>query len=202
MTVSIDATAKKYHGRKAETYEAVRTKQRRWDEENEAVRRFLNQLRPRSVLDVPVGTGRYLDLYRVLKVTRVIGVDVSQEMLDQAAVKAKRVARLGGPIIVLKRKDIRDLTLDNVDVSVCVRFLDLIDERAMRQVMKKLMATSRRAIVCTIRLGDSYVPKSNTATHDERKFRRLLEKHGWKVAKDVPIFTQGWHVFLLKRRST
>lgn len=198
MTVSIDATARKYHGRKAETYEAVRTKQRRWTLENWIVRRMLKRVRPESVLDVPVGTGRYLPLYNVLGVKRVIGVDVSSEML----VQAKHKAKFGGrTLVVLKQKDIREFELDSVDVSVCVRFLDLIDEKAMRQVMMKLMKTSRRAIICTIRLGNSYVAKSNTATHDAWKFRMLLKKHGWRVAKEEQIFTQGWYVLLLKRRE-
>jgi SAM-dependent methyltransferase len=196
MTVSIDTTSRKYHGRMAETYETKRKKQQRWHEENDTVRQMLNKLRPRSVLDVPCGTGRYFELYDALRVKRVIAVDVSDAMLDIARKKTTRHAHVS-----LICKDVRKLKVKTVDVSVCMRFLDLIDEPAMRSVLVKLFAVSSRAIICTIRLGESYVPKSNTATHDERKFRALLKKHGWKIAKDQSVFTQGWHIFLLKPQA-
>jgi len=196
MTVSITTTSKKYHGRMAETYEPNRITQGRWKIENEEVERLLAKLKPRSVLDVPVGTGRYIPAYERLNVKRVIGVDVSDEMVAQAAKKAKRVKNCKG--ITLKVKDVRMLKTEPVDVSVCVRFLDLIDEEAMRQVVKKLMSVSEKAIICTIRFGPKYVPKSNTAEHDESKFRSLLKKNGWKIAKAIPVFTQGWFILLLK----
>ena len=195
MTVSIDTTSKKYHGRMAETYEPNRVKQGRWKIENETVEELLAKLKPKSVLDVPVGTGRYIPAYERLKVHRVIGVDVSDEMVAQAKQKVKKTTRAK---VTLKVKDVRKLKTENVDVSVCVRFLDLIDEDAMRQVVKKLMSVSDKAIICTIRFGPKYVPKSNTAEHDEKKFRALVKKHGWKVAKAIPVFTQGWHILVLK----
>lgn len=200
MTVSIDSTTKKYHGRKAETYEAVRTKQQRWDIENAEVKWMLKKLRPKSVLDVPCGTGRFLSTYGMIGVKHVIGVDVSNEMLDQAAEKAKHVVKKTGILIELKQRDVRKLKPVDVDVSVCVRFLDLIDELAMREVIKILMIRSKRAIICTIRLGEQYVAKSNTATHDEKKFQWFLKRNGWKIAKCVPVFNQGWFILLLKPR--
>jgi SAM-dependent methyltransferase len=196
MTVSIDATAKKYRGRKAETYEAIRTKQERWTIENTEVRRMLKKLRPISVLDMPVGTGRFLSLYDTLDVKRVIGVDVSDAMLLRAADKAKRCKNRKS--ITLVCKDVRKMKIGVSDVTVCVRFLDLIDENAMRIVITKLLKLTTRAIICTIRFGPVYIPKSNTAEHDEQKFRALLNQYGWKVARAVPVFKQGWHVLLLK----
>lgn len=198
MTVNIDTTGRKYHGRMAETYETKRKKQQRWDIENDVVAKMLKKLKPKSVLDVPVGTGRFIPVYDKLRVRMVIGIDISDSMLALAKQKAKKAKRT---IVTLKCKDVRKVKTIGVDVSVCVRFLDLIDDKAMREVVTKLCKVSRRAIICTIRLGPTYVPKSNTATHDEKKFRAHLKKQGWKISKSVPIFTQGWFVFLLKPRS-
>lgn len=195
MTVSIDTTSKKYHGRMAETYEPNRKKQERWDLENQIVESMLRKLKPRSVLDVPCGTGRFIPTYDKLRVKMAICVDVSDEMLAQAKAKKRSHTK-----VVLKERDVRKMKVDPVDVSVCVRFLDLIDEDAMRSVIKKLMAVTTRGIICTIRFGPEYTPKSNTAEHDEKKFRALVQKTGWKVAKATPIFAQGWHVLLLKPR--
>lgn len=200
--VSIEQTAKKYHGRKAETYDAVRTKQQRWTLENEAVERMLTALQPRSVLDCPVGTGRYLRLYHGLRVQEVIGVDASREMLRLAARKNSKLTKLRGCVCRLEEGDARehDCADNRVDVAVCVRFLDLIDEAAMRRVMAELMRVARRAVVLTIRWGENYVPKVNTATHDRNAFKRLIKRHGWGIEETVPIFEAGWVVLRLGRR--
>ena len=197
MTVNIDATSRKYHGRMAENYEPKRKKQQRWDQENDTVERMLMRLRPKSVLDLPCGTGRFLGVYDALRVKRIMAVDVSDEMIRIAQ---RKYMKFTDPKFICA--DVRKVHIKGtVDVAVCVRFLDLIDDAAMRQVVKLLARTARRAIICTIRLGPEYVAKSNTATHDERKFRALLKKIGWKIVKDVPVFTQGWHILLLKPRS-
>jgi SAM-dependent methyltransferase len=195
MPVNIETTSGKYHGRMAETYETKRKKQQRWDIENDVVAKMLAKLKPKSILDVPVGTGRYIPIYDKLRVKMVLGVDVSDSMLAIAKEKARKTKRA---TITLKCRDVRKLKTITVDVSVCVRFLDLIDEQAMRQVMAKLMNSSKRAIICTIRLGPEYVPKSNTATHDSKKFHSFVRKHGWRVAKHHAVFTQGWFILLLK----
>lgn len=201
MTVSIESTSRKYHGRKAETYESVRTKQIRWGLENDEVRRMLEMVKPTTVLDVPVGTGRFIPMYVYVKTKVVIGVDISDEMLNQAQEKATRAVRRNRIAIYLKNRDVLKMAIDPVDVSVCVRFLDLIEEDAMQKVMRKLMRCSTRAIICTIRLGPTYIPKSNTATHHAKRFFTLIKKHGWKVSIATPVFTQGWYIFLLKPRS-
>lgn len=197
MPVNIDATARKYHGAMAANYETKRKTQQRWDQENETVARMLRKLKPRSVLDVPCGTGRFLDVYDELRVKRLLCVDVSDSMIRIAQ---QKYTKFSDPKFIVK--DVRKLKIEKkFDVAVSVRFLDLIDDDAMRGVVTKLCASTKRAIICTIRLGPKYIAKSNTATHDERKFRLLIKKRGWKIAKDVPVFTQGWHIFLLKPRS-
>lgn len=204
MTVSIAKTTRKYHGRKAETYEAIRTKQERWHLENEVVSRMMAGVSTGPVLDVPVGTGRFLELYEKLAVS-VIGIDASDTMLKIAEKKIRASAKLRrrASAIELKVGDAAKLDLRNreAQASVCVRFLDLIDEHAMREVVCELCRVTRRRIVLTIRLGPRYVPKSNTAVHDEKKFRRLVESLGWHVAETVPFREQGWNIIRLERKS-
>lgn len=180
----------------SETYETKRKKQERWDIENAVVEKMLTKLAPKSVIDMPVGTGRFLPVYDRLKVRNVIAIDVSDSMIRLAKEKLKKIKYSR---INFLCKDVRKWkTNDTAEVSVCVRFLDLIDESAMYDVLTKLMKHSTRGIICTIRLGPEYVPKSNTATHNEKKFRRFLEKQDWKIAKSHPVFAQGWFIFLLK----
>lgn len=196
MPVNIDTTSRKYHGRMAETYETKRKKQQRWDIENSVVEKMLTKLSPKSVLDVPCGTGRFIPVYDALKVKTVYAIDVSDSMIALAKEKMEEVKHSRVTFI---RRDVRKLKPKyEAEVSVCVRFLDLIDEKAMYQVLEKLMERSTVGIICTIRLGPEYIPKSNTATHNEAKFRKFLAKKEWKIAKSHLVFTAGWFIFLLK----
>lgn len=193
--VSIAQTSKKYRGKKAASYDAVRKRQQRWALENEAVARMLRGTTG-AVLDVPCGTGRFFSLYFEERLT-VTGVDISEEMLALARRKVPR-----GRSAALKIGDATNLRGCECDVAVCVRFLDLIDEEAMRKVVTELCGVARNRIVLTIRLGTKYVPKVNTATHDSRKFNALVTRLGWCREEVVPIFEQGWVVMQLGRRAT
>lgn len=200
--VSIAQTTKKYRGRKAETYDEIRQKQRRWKIENETIDGMLRRLAPGSVLDCPVGTGRFMKTYANLSVGAVIGVDASEEMLKLAR---KKVPRKMAAYCELKLVvgDARRIEAEDrfYDVAVCVRFLDLIEEEAMRAVMKEMMRVARRAIVLTIRLGEKYVPKVNTATHAEKPFFRLVDQAGWKFVERVPVLNAGWEIIRLERKG-
>ena len=196
--VSIRQTSLKYHGEKAKTYDAIRTKQARWAFENQLVGNWLEDLKPKTVFDCPVGTGRFVADYVKLGAD-VTGMDISNEMLKLADQKVKRAK--GAQYIRLVQGDATKTGLKDksVDVSVCVRFLDLIDEDAMRATMTELARITKRTIICTIRLGDKYVPKSNTAEHDSKKFRALVKKLGFSIEKSEQFREGSWHVFQIKR---
>lgn len=197
MTVSLKATSRKYHGRKAETYDAIRTKQLRWEKENEAVTNFMVGSTSRSVLDVPVGTGRFLALWHKLGM-RITGLDVSDEMVALARRKWRK--GMVGELVVGDFLTTDAVRYDKYDVVAMIRILDLIDEEAMRAFVKKAAELARREIVLTIRFGPKYVPKANTAEHDETKFKRMVSNLGWKEVGRVPIFNAGWNVLHLRRK--
>jgi ubiquinone/menaquinone biosynthesis C-methylase UbiE len=199
--VSIAQTRKKYHGRKAETYEEVRTKQQRWDEENVAVEKLLRDVAStRSVvLDCPMGTGRFITTYRKLGVKSVIGIDVSESMLKFARFNLKKRWPKGPVKLVVGDAEFTDLDDKSVDATVCVRFLDLIDDIAMRSVLEEMCRVTRHSVILTIRLGEKYVAKSNTATHDAKKFWALVNRLGFSVIDTVGIFNEGWIVARIER---
>lgn len=196
--VSIAQTSRKYHGRKAATYDSVRQKQRRWKIENAEVERMLTEIRPRSVIDVPCGTGRFFGLYAKLNVAAVRGVDASEEMLALARKKLPRTA-VGAIGFTLERGDATSLPRDTWQTAVCVRFLDLIDEEAMRKVVTELCRVAKSSVILTIRFGPKYVPKVNTAEHAEKAFFRLVRSLGWECVESVPVLNAGWHIVRLGR---
>lgn len=195
ITTLGDRTAKKYRGKMASGYYKKRVKQERWMIENETVEQMLKTLKPKSVLDMPFGEGRFIKLHREMG-HDVVGVDSSGEMLALANKKLKKDDN-----IQLITGDARSMNFENrsYDVVVCVRFLDLIDEASMWLVLGVILRAARRGVICTIRLGEKYVCKSNTATHDEKKFRSFVTRSGFKITRDVPVFNEGWHILQMER---
>src|SRR5690606_6662025 len=76
-------TRETYDRERAENYERRRSGSLTWRREQEIVESFLALADPSpgsSVLDVPVGTGRFNDLYQTFRL-RTIGIDISADML-------------------------------------------------------------------------------------------------------------------------
>jgi ubiquinone/menaquinone biosynthesis C-methylase UbiE len=200
VAITYEYTKTRYRGKKAATYEAVRKKQARWALENEAVERYMAGARGK-VLDVPVGTGRFLPLWARLRL-RFTGIDSSDEMLEQARTKMRLHVpepMNRGHVVIGDATDLqfRESMFESV---ACIRFLDLIPEDAMMKVLRELCRVAKERIVLTIRLGETYVHKSNTCTHDRKKFYRAVKRLGWQIEHATPIFGQGWEVIKLVRQ--
>ena len=194
MSTLTQRTALKYRKKMAANYEAKRSKQLRWDMENKIVAAMLDTLNG-SVLDVPVGTGRFLKLYANLKM-KCTGIDISEEMLTLA-----RQKRMPGVVLQIGNATSLNYPCQSFNHVVCVRFLDLIDEETMLTVVKEICRVAKQTVIFTIRLGKNYILKVNTATHDESKLNDFIRRQGWLIAEKQPIFKQGWYVIRLRRKD-
>ncbi|MDM0121765.1 class I SAM-dependent methyltransferase [Variovorax arabinosiphilus] len=92
-----------YSSSEAATYEADRAVEPLWHLENAFVRALLARSVADTVLDAPVGTGRFLDLYEGRAVT---GIDLSTSMLDEAS---KRATSLGLSNVALRQSSVTSL---------------------------------------------------------------------------------------------
>jgi ubiquinone/menaquinone biosynthesis C-methylase UbiE len=183
-----------YVGAKAKGYDAKRAGKKKWKDEHEIIHMMMKDLKPgTTVLDVPVGTGRLLKFFqgRGFKVT---GVDVSQDMLALAGkLKCKNVVLVEGDAQKLKYEDME------FDAVVCLRLLHLVDEKAMKAIVKELTRVASHIMILTIQLGEGFRSGGDTATHDDRQFRALLKRLGWNITEDRKITGAGWHVMRLDR---
>jgi ubiquinone/menaquinone biosynthesis C-methylase UbiE len=124
--MELDRLRERYRGERARNYDRDRVSSAEWQREQAVVESFLrdSELKPGDVvLDVPVGTGRFLDLYKSLG-CRVIGLDISDEMLEQAVARGAELGldaelRIGD----ITRIEAGDSTAKAV---VCVRILNLL----------------------------------------------------------------------------
>jgi ubiquinone/menaquinone biosynthesis C-methylase UbiE len=140
-----------YQGTKALEYERRRSSGPTWQREHALVMQLLDQIGVGSdstVLDAPVGTGRFLPLYQSLA-CRVVGLDISRDMLRQAELYAQALGLDG---LSLRQGNLAaiDLPNDTVDVAVCVRFAHLVDIRTFGVALAELARVCRGSILVTV----------------------------------------------------
>ncbi len=165
-----------YTGRKARDYDAKRDGTNKWRLENEAVATLL-PLGACTVLDVPVGTGRFAPLYQERGMT-IVGVDVSVHMLDLA--RAKGLADL-------RQGDIRDLEFanDTFDFAVCIRLANWLTPDDLACALTE-MARVAHSVVIGIR-------------HPAMDFYERVKAVGLEVDAFLPIDARGYYILRLVR---
>jgi ubiquinone/menaquinone biosynthesis C-methylase UbiE len=140
--------ARKYHHSMADTYDSLREGEPQWVGEQRIVEGFLPAFpRGTKVLDVPVGTGRFLKAY-VASGFQAVGLDASSSMLAKARAKAEA----GGWEVQLQEGSIYSLPFPDraFDLVVCIRFMDWVAGDSFRKALSELARVSRDAIIVEI----------------------------------------------------
>lgn len=154
--------ADKYYGDIARRYDQERCHTMRWAKEQIAV---FDMIYGGSVLDVPIGTGRYVEIYRRRGAGSIVGVDISDDMLAQATLKYPGLNVMRGSIFKLP---FPDKSFDNV---VCTRLLDWLTPDDMARAIKELRRVARTLIV-SIRHGKEEIRINQT--HDLATFYEVI----------------------------
>jgi hypothetical protein len=143
--------ADKYYGDVAAGYDAKREDNPKWHAEQKAMADLLARFPAGShILDIPVGTGRYFDIYRQRKFI-VTGMDKSTDMLDQALTKIKPE-----DYIELHVGDVRRLMMQpkSVDIAVMSRLTRWLSPEECTLAASNLMEVARKAVIFTARIAD------------------------------------------------
>ena len=128
-----------YSGQGATGYDDQRVGTKRFKAEEAAFDKLFALAKPRTVLDIPVGTGRWLPAY-VRAGVEVVGIDASKDMLQEAG---KKLQTLGATGIELVQGDAFDCGFfqslgRRFDLVVCVRFLNWIPSDKVAAILKNL----------------------------------------------------------------
>jgi hypothetical protein len=153
--------ADKYYGAAAERYDEERQHSERWKIEIEAVAEFVDA---GPVLDVPLGTGRYVPTYRI-KELEFIGLDISLDMLNVA----KRKYGCQGWLGSILRIPFAD---QSFATAVCTRMLDWLPPAEMERAVAQLRRVARTLIV-TLRHGTEGI--SINYTHSLERFYQAID---------------------------
>ena len=183
---NLDNARSFYQGGAASSYVAKRASKAKWKAEDLFLETTLKGVQGK-VLDAPVGTGRFLELYRQ-RGLEVVGVDCSNAMLA--------LARAAHPWATLEHGDVASLRFGNgaFDVVVCVRLLHLVATYEVAHIMRELFRGAKSHVILTTYLdakpyvsGRSQVHVRNDAVWNQPEWHppkpQLLMK-----SKGVPYY--------------
>lgn len=128
----------------AASYDADRASEEHWELENSFVAKCLSRYRGACVLDTPIGTGRFLDLYRQHGIRKVVGIDMSPHMLLEAH---KRVPQ--GLTVQLEKGDAFAIAYPDgaFDATICFRLLHLIPPERRQVLLNELLRVSHELVL-------------------------------------------------------
>ena len=180
----IPASAR-YRGEAAEHYDSIRTQGRKWRREQEIVQELLSALAGgNDILDVPLGTGRFLEIYQELGLIPV-GLDISEDMLQVANEKASEQACDLRTCV----SDVKSIPFLNgaFDGVICIRLFNLIPLEECQRALEELARVSRCHVIIGIRhyvplldIASRYGPKA-LVTLPTQLLRRLIGIKGQAV---------------------
>lgn len=210
--------ANKYHGSIAQGYDAKRDTSPKWVIEQKIIEDMISELPEGStVLDCPVGTGRFLPCY-VANGLKFIGMDRSGDMLVQSALKLlpeERVAQWvaasnqHNTILPFRLKDHGDSMLvvgdacqtglkdKAVDCACVIRLTRwLIEEQGPAGIvamLKEMQRVSRGKIILTARVHG----------HKWSVTRELIQSalDGWAIARDEQGYVPEYRIICIEPTS-
>jgi ubiquinone/menaquinone biosynthesis C-methylase UbiE len=191
---STEPALDRFRGDIADTYLSERVNKPVWRAETEAVKYFLGKMTDvNSVIDVPFGTGRFVELY-LSKGLSVSGVDASPDML--------RIARkeLGD---VYQLLDIRlgmcnklPYEENSFDVAVCIRFLEsIIPFHSVLPTLKEIHRVTRQYAIVRLNNRKSDKPPKQPPLPEERmgssfylwEVADYVEQAGWRLEDSLIV---------------
>lgn len=185
-----------FYGDRAAGYEAQRRGQQYWDDQQRIAEELIDAVPDGStVLDVPFGTGRFVEIYN-RKDMRVSGLEISDDMI-RAARDARGEAMDGYDIRV---GDARRLPWpdDTFDLVVCYRFIpSIISVGASRVVLGEIARVCRGTALLDLAIRDPSAPQRTRRVRSsesagvllyEDEVREMLAKAGLTVEKIIPQY--------------
>ena len=191
MPLAPQTGATKYQGTLAQGYDAKREESPKWQAEQKIIADMLADLPAGSIiLDVPVGTGRFLSFYGA-KGFEVWGMDLSQDMLALAAHKAEAghvTGRLG--LGDIRRIDLPD---QSVDAAVACRITRWLSPEDCQKAIRELQRVARKRIIFTTREAH---PTRPDIARPVSLFYGALD--GWHIAANVAGYEDAYRIVMLE----
>lgn len=183
-----------YFGPKAEKYDEGRDTEEKWNIENEAVRKCLDQIIGGTVVDIPCGTGRFFADYQERQIG-AIGFDVSEHMMIQAREKAGNIQVEFGDVMDIEMED------RSVDAAVCVRLLEKFEEHEVFAALSELARVADKYLIFSLIVGPETQRRNRSYVHRMDAFKAMLKEIGFEVAEAFPVRPPEYFIWFCKRSA-
>lgn len=163
--------------------------------EKSFLRNVIHDLNIETALDVACGTGRMTKELLSLDIPVVYGVDVSQEMLDNAKIFCEEKKQS----LQLMQEDATNLSFEDnsFDLVISFRFLDHLPEVEKMKAIYEMVRCSRKYIVFSM-------ANLNELTRLTQTLRRVLHRNSYEgyLINESTLFEsfRNNDVVVLKRR--
>jgi len=135
----------KYDRTVAQSYDETRENEEHWVHEMRFVEKYFRDRKIHKLLDLPVGTGRFFAYYS--GVSNLTGVDISEEMLNEARKKIHLLPQTA--TVQLEQGDVFALRFEDFEFEavIVMRLFHLIPENMLLGAIKELCRVTRGDIV-------------------------------------------------------
>jgi ubiquinone/menaquinone biosynthesis C-methylase UbiE len=176
---------RKYNGKVAELYNAKRIHAPKWTEEDYLIKDMLFEIPDKSrVLDVPVGTGRFIKHW-IHREFDAVGVDVSDDMLSEA----RREGEIDLKIGTVTALDFED---ESFDASVMCRLTRWLTPPERTLALQELQRVTKKRIVFTARMNGQYA-------YPMEEIEGALD--GWEITRNDGLPSdENYRIIQLERK--
>lgn len=178
-----------YRGDTARNYLSKRLKQEMWHKEQALMDELISaQPDGISVLDVPFGSGRFVEMFR-RKNMSIFGIDISQDMLDLA--KQELGDAYDHCQIEVGSADALPYDDNSFDLVVCFRFIGLLPYATARKVLAEIRRVCRGAVIIRVPVRKPSAPPTPPIQDEDLVQGRLLpqevdslfSEHGFRISE-------------------
>jgi ubiquinone/menaquinone biosynthesis C-methylase UbiE len=160
----------KYDAVVAKSYERDRVDEVHWRLEDKFIKKYLKNKSIDRLLDLPVGTGRFIKHYN--RVQCLVGIDISEDMLREA--RSKIDLRPPSTLTTLKKGDVANLEYpsDEFEVTIVCRLFHLLPPEVLGSAIAELCRVTKQEIVAQS-YGEGDLSHGKGGGHYLRRLRVL-----------------------------
>jgi len=146
----------------------------------------IDKYKPRSILDIGCGSGRFFGLYKEKGIKDVVGIDISE--------RALKFARRRYPDIKTIKMRVEDLKFGykRFDLAISNRTLQHVTKRNIERAIKNICNSCKMVYINELTDSNGIPERIVIYKHD---YERLFEKYGFKLLEKGRINNQTWMLF-------
>ena len=146
---------------------------------------ILDKYKPKSVLDVGCGSGRFFELYKERGVKKIVGIDISKRALE--------IARKHHPDVLLIKGKIEETKFDEAfDLAISNRTLQHVTKRNIRKAIENICECCKMVFINELTESDGVPERIVIYKHD---YVNLFKEFRFKLIEKGKIGRGTWMLF-------